>query len=339
LGVGILVLALGLFLSSLTQEFWHLVVAYGVIAGLGITILGLGPQASLIARWFVKRRGVAIGLAFAGTGLGTLVLTPGLDILISSVGWRTAYLILAGLALVGLPFNILLLRLNPEDKGLFPDGERTEAKGVNPDKDKLSWRINQAIRVPSFWLLILASFGAIGPVRMLTVHQLAAITDVGFSSSFAAGFVGASGAVTSLVFILSGALSDRIGRRLTYALGSISLLMAILILDGLSSARQISWLSAYVVLLGFGEGSRSSLVTAFASDLFPGEHVGAINGAVGAAFGLGAAILPWMAGLVYDTNGEYTIALNIAMGLIVISAIALWVAPAIHRGQKANQTD
>ena len=75
-GIGAVLLALGLFLSSRAQGYWQLALSYGVVSGLGITILGLGPQAGLIARWFRRKRGIALGVAFAGTGLGALIMTP-----------------------------------------------------------------------------------------------------------------------------------------------------------------------------------------------------------------------------------------------------------------------
>jgi len=72
-GIGAGILTIGLILSSQIRSIFQLALAYGCIAGLGITIIGLGPQASLIARWFKQRRGMAIGIAFAGTGIGALV--------------------------------------------------------------------------------------------------------------------------------------------------------------------------------------------------------------------------------------------------------------------------
>jgi MFS family permease len=88
-------------------------VSNGVIAGVGYTILGLGPIASLIARWFKRRRGMAIGIAFAGTGVGTLLITPGTEYVISALGWQFAYISLAGLTLLIIPFIVYFLRLNP----------------------------------------------------------------------------------------------------------------------------------------------------------------------------------------------------------------------------------
>ena len=83
----------------------------------------------------------------------------------------------------------------------------------------------------------------------------------------------------------------------------------------------------YAIFLGIGEGSRSSLVTAVASDLFPGDALGAINGAVGAAFGMGAAVLPWLAGFLYDQQGSYTVGFIVAVGVVILSTISLWLAP------------
>jgi len=336
-GAGTLILALGLFLSSRIQTFWQLVIAYGVIAGLGITVLGLALQASLIAKWFRKQRGMAIGIAFAGTGIGTLLITPGVEWIMRVADWRTAYLALAGLAAAGFPAVVLLLRSRPEDKGLHIDGEDvpeadSPRDGPSPEA-AADWTFREASRTSSFWLVMLAGFTAIGPVRMLTVHQMAIITDAGIPRLTAAGFIGSAGLVTAAVFILAGTLSDRIGRRVTYLLGSVCLAGAMVLLDTFSTPGQTAWLPLYVVLVGTGEGSRASLVTAVAADLFPGRALGAINGTTGAMFGLGAAILPWLAGYLFDLQGKYSSAFWIAIAWIGVSTAALWLAPNVRARQ------
>lgn len=328
-GVGAILLALGLLLSSRVQSLWQLTVSYGIVVGLGITILGLGPQAGLISNWFRRRRGVALGIAFAGTGLGTLILTPGVAGLIGLVGWRQAYALLALLALLVLPFVVIFLRQKPADLGLKPDGAAIEETEVHQHSEGGDWTLTLAMRTPAFWLVILASLVAIGPLRMLTVHQIAAVVDAGFDRLFAATVIGISGAITAVAFVIWGALSDRIGRRAAYALGSLCLLTAVAILASLRGEHQTPWLFLYVLMLGLGEGSRSSLITAVASDLFPGRALGAINGSVGAAFGVGAALFPWLAGYMFDNFGAYTIAFGAAGVAIVVSTLSLWLAPAV----------
>lgn len=326
-GVGAAVLTLGLLLSSQIQSLYQLALAYGGLAGLGITILGLGPQASLIARWFVRHRGLAIGIAFAGTGIGSLLIIPGVEAVVSAFDWRTAYLVLAGLTFLTLPFIVLLLRLHPAEKGLNPDGVQKVISPEDTSQPAENWKMSAAVRTPAFWLVMLAALGAIGPVRLLSVHQLAILVEAGYNSSLAAIAIGFSGAITALAFILLGALSDRIDRRLVYSLGSLSLITAYFIMDGLQVSSGLFWIFSYAILLGIGEGSRSSLVTAVASDLFPGDALGAINGAVGAAFGMGAAILPWLAGFLYDQQGIYTTGFIIATGVVLLSTLSLWLAP------------
>jgi sugar phosphate permease len=329
-GVGAAVLTLGLLLSSQIQNIYQLALAYGGVAGLGITILGLGPQAALIARWFIRRRGLAIGIAFAGTGIGSLLIIPGIEQVVSAYGWRISYIVLAGLIFATLPFIVFLLRLNPAEKGLQPDGVLKSVTHEDSTHPVEAWKMSDAVRNPAFWLLMLAALGAIGPVRMLSVHQLAILVDAGFESSYAALAIGFSGVITAIAFILLGALSDKIDRRLVYLLGSLSLITAIFILDGLQLPGGLLWVFIYA-----GEGSRSSLVTAVASDLFPGDALGAINGTVGAAFGLGAAILPWLAGLNYDLQGSYTTGFIVAVGVVIISTLSLWLAP-IFKSRNLN---
>lgn len=332
-GVGAILLAAGLSLSSRVQTLPQLTVAYGVVVGLGITILGLGPQASVVARWFVRRRGLAIGLTFAGTGIGSLLLTPTTAVLIANVGWRGAYLILAVLALLLVPLIVYFLRLSPQQMDTYPDGERPSPLYPHPDEVKISkqsgWTMTQVVRSPAFWLVMIASLGSVGPLRLLTVHQLAAMADAGIDSIVAASIVGLTGLVTAVAFVMWGSLSDKIGRRLAYLLGSLCLLVAILILNRLTGGSRMAWLLFYALMLGLGEGSRSSLITAVASDLFPGEALGGVNGAVGSGFGAGAAFFPWLAGRIFDQTESYAVAFYVAMVAIVLSSLALWLAPIV----------
>jgi MFS family permease len=326
-GLGALFLAAGLLLSSRVQTLGQLQLTYGVVAGIGIAMLGLGPQASLVARWFRRRRGLAIGITFAGTGIGSLTMTPGVQYLVNTSGWRLAYVALGLIALGTLP-AILLLRMSPERVGLLPDGA---ASGTPPpirgELPQREWAPADIARSPAFWLVIVAGLGAIGPLRLLTVHQLAAMADAGVDSLLAASIVGGAGAITAISFILWGALSDRIGRWRAYLLGSFCLLAAILILSRLPAGAGVPWLAAYALALGLGEGARASLVTAVASDLFFGKSLGTVNGAVGSAFGAGAAFFPWIAGYTYDVRGSYDRAYLLAAAAILVSAAALWLAP------------
>ncbi|MEK6222574.1 MAG: MFS transporter, partial [Chloroflexota bacterium] len=242
-------------------------------------------------------------------------------------GWRVAYNVLAGFAITMTPIIVLLLRSDPSKMKLDPDDEDDIPKKKITSNTNENWKIQKVIASPAFWLLVLAAVGSIGPVRMLTVHQIALMVDAGYERSLAALVVGFAGGITALSFVLSGALSDRINRQTVFLAGSISLLFAMFILNGLqSNLKGTIWLILYAVFLGVGEGSRSSMVTAVASDLFPGNALGAIIGTIGAAFGLGAAFFPWLAGWLFDQQGTYTIGFMIASIGIIISTKSLFLS-------------
>lgn len=325
--LGAALMALGLLLASRVETFPQLVLRYGVLVGLGVTVLGLGQQAAVIARWFRARLGLAIGLAFAGTGLGSLLIIPGASWVIERYGWRAAWQGLALLAALLIPLVVLFLRLNPRQLGLAPEGDRPPPRdSARPPRPARRWTMRQAARTPAFWLLLLAGLTTIGPVRLLTVHQLAAMTDAGFALQDGARVVGVAGATTALTFIVSGALSDRFGRITTYLIGALCLLAAFATIGTLTPSRPPAVLWLYAVLYGIGEGTRSSLVTAVASDLFPGDALGAINGAVGSMFGAGAAFYPWLAGRLYDLTGSYRAPFTVAALTVLLSVAALWLA-------------
>ena len=116
-------MAAGLLLAPLTTEPWHLYATLGVLVGGGSVCLGYSGQSLFLPNWFVRRRGLATGIAFAGVGVGSIVLLPAVQLVIESAGWRTACWTMGLLVLVVLaPIN-LLLRKRPEDMGLQPDGD------------------------------------------------------------------------------------------------------------------------------------------------------------------------------------------------------------------------
>src|SRR5947199_2383194 len=121
LGVGLI--AVGLLLATLVHQPWHLYATLGVLVGGGSVCLGYTGQALFLPNWFVRRRGLAMSVAFSGVGVGSIVLLPWLGALIARHGWRAACLALAILTLGLLAPRHPLLRRRPEDMGLEPAGD------------------------------------------------------------------------------------------------------------------------------------------------------------------------------------------------------------------------
>ena len=326
-GIGVLFLAGGLWLCSRANSLHDLLLAYGVVAGIGLGITGLGPVASIIAGWAAPaQRGRAIGTAFAGTGLGALVFVPLTNLLIERLSWRDAYLLLSLLCLFVLaPLMVIGLKRSPTM-------QRRPSKETGP---LFQWR--QLVRNPSFWALMLVSLTALGPLRSLTVHQIAYMESVGVERQAAAGIVGLAGLLTTGGFIGMGWVSDRLGRAFAFSLGAAGLVSAVGMLFLLRESQSSSLLILYAVCYAVGEGTRSSQTTALASDVFQRQGLGLINGLVGGMFGLGAALGPWLVGRLRDQSGHYVDGLLVVALMVLISVLAfLYIARVSRRATGAD---
>lgn len=316
-GVGVSFLSFGLFMSSRANSLDDLMIAYGIFGGIGLGIVGLGPVASIIAGWVsTSRRGRAIGIAFAGTGFGSLIFVPLSNFLIEQLAWRNAYLVLALICLFILtPLMIVGLKPPPN----------IQARKNNPTNSQIQW--SELFKNPMFWALMLVSLTALGPLRSLTVHQIAYIESIGIDRQVASNIVGLAGFLTAGSFIGMGWLSDKFGRVVAFTLGAVSLISAVVMLFLLRDTQFVILLILYAGFYALGEGTRSSQTTALASDVFHKQGLGLINGMVGGMFGLGAAFGPWAVGRIKDETGQYDGGLMIVVMMIVISIIAfLYIA-------------
>jgi len=311
-GIGVMFLASGLFMSSRANTLDDLMLAYGIIAGIGLGIVGLGPVASIIAGWVPpSRRGRAIGIAFAGTGFGSLVFVPLANVLIEQLAWRNAYLVLSLVCFFILaPLMIIGLKSPPA----------VQQRKQNKSKPTVNW--GELLKNPIFWALVVVSFNALGPLRSLTVHQIAYIESVGIDRRVASNIVGLAGFLTAGSFIGMGWLSDKFGRVVAFTLGAISLMMAVVMLFLLRDSQLIVLLLMYATFYALGEGTRSSQTTALASDVFQNQGLGLINGIVGGCFGLGAALGPWLVGRIRDETGQYDGGFAVVITMILISIVA-----------------
>lgn len=306
---GVVLLAIGLLLSSQVSTIHGLTLTYGVIGGAGLSIVGLGPVAANIAGWIPPaRRGRAIGIAFAGTGFGSLIFVPLVTRLIEAFGWRGAYSVLGLICLLLLaPLLVIVLRKPPSQV-------QTQSTAT---AESANWKL--LLRSPLFWILLLVSLNALAPLRSLTVHQIAYIETTGISRQTAANYVGLAGFLTAGTYIGWGIVSDRFGRAWAFTLGAFCLAGAVGILLILANTQLPTLLIAYAVLYALGEGTRSSQTTAIASDIFQSNGLGLVNGIVGAMFGLGAAFGPWIVGRLRDETGSYTPGMIVVLLMITIS--------------------
>ena len=333
LGIGLM--TIGLLLAPLVRQPWHLYATLGVLVGGGSVCLGYTGQALFLPNWFVRRRGLAISVAYSGVGVGSIILLPWVQTLIGGVGWRSACWALGILLLVVLaPLNLLLAR-RPEDLGLEPDGDRAgRAVGGGRKVDNVvdavwaavDWTLARALRTARFWWLVVGFFWALFAWYAVQVHQTRYLVEIGFSPTYAAwalGFVSLAGIPGQIAL---GHISDRIGREWVWTVGNLGFALCYLALLALEHAPTPALLYFMVIsqgLLGYG---LTSVIGAIPAEIFQGRHYGTIFGTLMLASIAGGAAGPWATGVVHDVTGSYTLAFWIAIAGCVLSAIAIWLA-------------
>ena len=350
--IGATFLAMGLAAASRIGAIWHLYLFFGVVIAIGINTMAYAPQMSLIARWFIRRRGLASGLVMAGMGVGAMVMAPVIQLMIDTVGWRSAFLILAGLILcILVPMTALFQRRSPGDVGQFPDGFVPDSGGIQPSqpegfrKDTRSpplskqWTLRSSLHTRTFWWLGLVNISSGFSTNMLVVHQAAHVVDVGYSLSLAALLVGLVGLLRSAGGVLGGFLSDRVGRQIAYTFGGSVAFVGMLFLVLVRDTASPWMLYAFVVLFGLGSGSNGPISAATTADLFPGSSLGRIMGTFIIGWGLGGALGPYLGGYFYDQVGSYTFPFLLVLVSISLGPLGIWMATRSHRRNYSSTKD
>lgn len=331
-----ILIAIGAVGSSQANEIWQFSLFFGVIAVLGLALIGFGPIVALASNWFVKWRATAVGLSTTGIQ-GAILMAPLVQLLISNLGWRNTYLVLGAMALIFIVPLSQFLRSRPQDMGLPLDGltddkgeGETEPKGESSlivDKKWAStdWTLSKALRTHRFWALFSIMVGLSTTITVLFTHQVAHMVDIGFTASFAASLL-VLFAVASMIGRFGGLLSDTLGREVTYTIGSLGVILSLLMLVLVKDTSDAWMLYVYVICFGLFGGSNASTYAASAADLFHGRHFGSILGFADLGFGLGATLGPWLGGYIFDTTGSYIPAFTATMIAIGLACISLWVA-------------
>ena len=318
---GAVLLGAACTLSSRVGSLASLYLMVGVLAAIGVCAVSWVPSGALIARWFAERRGSMMGLAFSGMGAGVLVMGPLAQWLIAGHGWRTAYLVLGvGTLAVLLPLTWLGVREAPP----LPRELGDERQSAGDDKPRRG--VGDALRTRAFWALFFAYLCTPLAVFSVVTHSVAFAVDHGFPRLFVAGIFGLTGLLSVVGRITFGFAADRIGRALSATISYGCTAAGTLCLLGLEVWPHAPALYAYALLFGLGFGARGPIITAIASQLFPGRRFGAIYGFLSVGNGIGGGVAPWFGGFVHDVTGSYRVAFLIAVSFCFIGSACFWLA-------------
>lgn len=354
--IGIVITGGGLILATLATQPWHFYLTLGVLVGAGSVCLGYSCQALFLPAWFERRRGLAASIAFSGVGLGSIFLLPLLQQLIDTTGWRSACIALGSFALIALGPLALLLERRPQALGLLPDGDAPPAAraldpagktggessgaasaaapqaAVRPDTivdrawTSIEWTLARALRTSRFWWLALGYFSGLFAWYMVQVHQTKYLVEIGFDATeaaFALGFVALVGIPGQIAL---GQLSDRLGREIVWSIGCFGFVLTYAALIALQHQAHPALMWFMVIMQGALGYSLTSVFGAMPLEIFEGPHYGSIFGTLMFAAISGGAVGPWVAGLVHDATGAYTLAWGLGMASGVLAIVCIWIA-------------
>ncbi len=311
-----LFMGMGFCLMSQVSSLWQVYIIWGVLLGVGGGS-AYAPMMSTIPRWFARRRGIAMGIALTGLGLGGVISPPLAQWLIDSYGWRQAFIILGLITFLIVVPLAQFMRHSPQRVGLKPYGENetTDKQSSASAVEGLSFK--QAIKTGRFWLLGLIIFSMFFAIQLILVHIAPYAVDIGISAMVAASILSTLLA-TSLIGKLSlGFICDRIGARRALTACLVGLTLSLI---WLLFAKEIWMFYVFAVAFGFFFGGLVPTYQLVPTELFGLRFLGTII-AICIFCGLtGGAVGPLLAGTIFDVTGSYNLALQIC---VIIGALTL----------------
>jgi MFS family permease len=320
--LGLTITSIGMVSAGFAREPWQLVLAWGIVAGIGLGMLAMALAATVANRWFVAQRGLVMGALTASTATGQLVFLPLLASIAVAHGWRASTWLVAVVALVTIVPAAIFIRDRPESIGLQPYGA-TEVVPVprtarNPILLALG-ELRKASRTSAFWILA-GTFFICGASTngLIGTHFIAACGDHGIPQVQAASLLAAMGIFDLVGTTASGWLSDRIDSRYLlfayYGLRGLSLFFLPAALDA-----SFAGLSFFAVFYGLDWIATVPPTVRLSNKAFGLEGSPLVFGWIAAAHQLGAGVTAFAAGTIRTYLNSYAPAFEIS-GLLCLAA-------------------
>ncbi len=318
---------------SQIQSLWQFYLLYGFIGALGMIGFGGLVTHTIIAKWFILKRGRAMGMASMGVSISGTIFVPLVHFLITNFGWRTTLLCLGFIIwAVALIPVVLFVRRSPEDVGLRPDGLDAEAVEAQSSgeipvaygfEDEYSWTLGQALRTRAMWLL-LAAFNLAGlSFSGVTIHFFSFIESKGIPS-----FYGAAGMTTiaiccAIVKVPWGMLAEKFPARFCLMIVYAGCAAGLAILLGLNSGPYVL---LYAIIYGTSLGGVIVLRELLFADYYGRAFLGTIRGVVMPVNLVSIAGGPLLAAWINDFTGSYLIAFTIFLITFALGSFLLVLA-------------
>jgi OFA family oxalate/formate antiporter-like MFS transporter len=328
---GLPLMGLAFLLCSMAQSLWHLYILY-LLMGTFNGITGAIVCVALLSKWFIRKRGLAVGVALSGMYIGSIAIIPLVSLVAVHFGWRATYLLAGFLVLaVGIPLTALVIKDTPQQMGLLPDGEKhtretstireadTNIKDAFPHQTGISTFLK---RLPLWLIVISFPLAAMGNVAIIQ-HEFAFVTDIGIPSAIAASAFGFTMGLSGIGGFLSGWMADRISPRYVSIIFLAVSITGVLLLMRVSGIASL-WL--FVIVFGLASGVPGILLPLVIGDVFGSANLAVIFGFANILFTFGFAAGVPLAGYIFDANGSYSLVFVIVLLLYIASIVTLYFA-------------
>ena len=300
-----------------------LLYALAVIIGFGSSFCTTVPIAVILTRWFVKARGTAMSITFAGSSVGAMILSPIISKIIADTSWRAAIRYLGiGMLVVLVPLVFLIIRTKPEDKGLKALGaDEAPAAGTGsaPAND-VGLPLKELQKKPIFWIYVLAIF--IMLLTMGAMYHMAAHVSMIVDAAAAAKFVSIFSLIAIGGKLLMGAVFDK---SLTggILLGTVSMALCFVFL---LIARNFTMLLPVAVFYGLGSAHATIFPPTLTGRFFGSKYYGEIFGFVNSFASLSMAVNGLVMAALFDATGTYTLAWIFGLAAAILATVLLFVS-------------
>ncbi len=319
---------LGFLLISRIQALWQLYLLFGILVGIGLSTHDI-ITLSTVARWFVTRRGMMSGIVKVGTGIGQLFSPLIATTLIAAYGWRNSCLIIGAVVLVILVAVAQVMRRDPNEMGLLPNGGGDQP-GEHGSNKEYGIPLKTAVRMGQFRIMCLAEFIIFFCLLTIIVHIVPHATDLGLPLASAAGVLSTIGGVSIIGRIVMGAMIDRIAGKRSLIICFVVLLCGLL---WLQVAKETWMLYLFAAIYGLAHGGFFTVVSPTLAELFGMGSHGVLFGSVLFCGTIGGAFGPLLAGRIFDVVGSYQIVFLLLTGLALAGLLLITMLRPIQGSQ------
>ena len=323
--VGYVIFAAGFLLFSRVHSLRAFYFAFALVA-LGGSLSGFLPVFTAVCNWFVRRRGVASGIAMSGINIGG-VLVVVVALAITSFGWRTTAVGMAeAILLLGFPLAAMM-RHRPQSHGFLPDGDPLDTPApssgprgsekqlgaaqvtrAGPAREHADFTPMQALRTSAFWLLALAHGFSLLMVGAVTIHEIPLLVDTGMTYETAAAILSLMTGFAIVGRIGGGFVGDKLGKKPTLIACFVMMAAGLVILGTTQSLAQAV---LFAIPYGLGYGARGPMMVALRADYFGPRNFATIMGLSQPIMMIGSFIGPAAAGFAYDIQGSYAVVFTV----------------------------